>query len=237
LFSKPEVATFINRNFEPVWEGVRAVPMVRIDFGNGTVVTRTLHGNIASYVCAADGQVLDVLPGIYTPAAYVERLYQLRLLANYVDQQGPAKRAERLKAYHEGQRQALAKKQPPPVFFNRADMSKFVIEGGIKAVLLPGGKAPVRGRRLAAAEAEVPKFGSKQELADWQLLVKDTELNETERRQQIHKMLSPGAAVQPAAITKRLYKDVLHADLDDPYLGLGKALFANYVFAKEDKGP
>jgi hypothetical protein len=238
LFSKPEVANFINRNFEPVWESVRAVPMVRIDFGNGTVVTRTLHGNIASYVCAADGQLLDVLPGIYTPAAYVERLYQLRLLANYVDQQGSAKRAERLKAYHEGQRQALAKKQPPPVFFNRADMSKLLIEGGIKAVLLPGGRAPVRGNRLlgAAAAADHHKFGSKQELADWQLLVKDTELNETERRLQIHKMLAAGTAVQPAAITKRLYKDVLHADLDDPYLGLGKVLFANYAFAKEDKG-
>jgi hypothetical protein len=236
LFSKPEVATFINRNFEPVWESVRAVPMVRIDFGNGTVVTRTLHGNIASYVCAADGQVLDVLPGIYAPAAYVERLYQLRLLANYVDQQGQAKRAERLKAYHEGQRQALAKKQPPPVFFNRADMSKMLIEGGIKAVLLPGGKTPVRGKPLPAAAAELPKFRSKQELADWQLLVKDTEQNETLRRMQIHKMLASSDSVKPAAITKRLYKEVLHADLDDPYLGLGPVLFANYAFAKEDRG-
>jgi hypothetical protein len=41
--------------------------------------------------------------------------------------------------------------------------------------------------------------------------------------------------VQPAAVMKRLYKDVLHADLDDPYLGLGPTLFANYAFAKEDK--
>jgi hypothetical protein len=116
-------------------------------------------------------------------------------------------------------------------------MSKLAIEGGIKAVLLPGGRAPVRGNRLlgAAAAGDHHKFGSKQELADWQLLVKDTELNETERRQQIHKMLAAGAAVQPAAITKRLYKDVLHADLDDPYLGLGKVLFANYAFAEEDK--
>jgi hypothetical protein len=30
---------------------------------------------------------------------------------------------------------------------------------------------------------------------------------------------------------------VLHADLDDPYLGLGKSLFANYPFAAEDKKP
>ena len=43
------------------------------------------------------------------------------------------------------------------------------------------------------------------------------------------------AQAQPAALTKWLYKEVLHADLDDPYLGLGPALFASYPFAKEDK--
>jgi hypothetical protein len=31
-----------------------------------------------------------------------------------------------------------------------------------------------------------------------------------------------------------MYKEVLNADLDDPYLGLGRVLFANYPFAKED---
>jgi hypothetical protein len=30
------------------------------------------------------------------------------------------------------------------------------------------------------------------------------------------------------------YQDALKADLDDPYLGLGKTLFANYPVAEED---
>jgi hypothetical protein len=237
LFSKPELANYVNGNFEPVWESVRPVPMVKIDFGNGTVLTRTLHGNIASYVCAADGQVLDIIPGIYAPAAYLERLSQLRLLANYVDQQGKTKRAERLKAYHEGQQQALAKKRVPPVLFNMADRSKAVIEGGIKAVLVPCGRAPVRAARsqVAVASTDQPKLATKEDLADWKLLVKDTQQNETERRRQIHEMLAAAGAVKPTAVTKKLYKEVLHADLDDPYLGLGPVLFANYAFAKEDK--
>ena len=37
-----------------------ALPVVTIDFGNGTVVTRTLHGNIATYVCATDGSELEL---------------------------------------------------------------------------------------------------------------------------------------------------------------------------------
>jgi hypothetical protein len=231
------VANFINANFEPVWESVRPVPLVRIDFGNGKVLTRTLHGNIASYVCAADGQLLDILPGIYTPVTYTQRLLQLRLLANYVDQQGASKRAERLKAYHEGQRQALAKKQVPPIFVNLADRSKAVIEGGIKAVLLPGRKVPVgvERPRTAAVSARLPRLATPEDLADWKLLTKDTEQNESERRRQIHELLTAAGAVKPAAVTKRLYKEVLHADLDDPYLGLGPVLFANYAFAREDK--
>jgi hypothetical protein len=236
LFSKADVADFINRNFEPVWESVRPVPMVRIDFGNGKVITRTLHGNIASYVCAADGQVLDILPGIYTPAAYVERLYQLRLLANFVDQQGKPKRGERLAAYHQGQAESLKKKERPDTFMNIADMMKARIEGGIKAVVVKGGKMPMfGGKRPVVAKASQPTLTSREELADWNLLVKDTELNESSRRRQIHEMLGAAGVVQPAAVCKRLYKDVLHADLDDPYLGLGPTLFAGYAFAMEDR--
>ena len=73
LFSRKEIADFINQTFEPVWESVRAVPIVRVDFGNGRVITRTLHGNIATYVCDSGGRVLDVLPGIYEPGSYVDR--------------------------------------------------------------------------------------------------------------------------------------------------------------------
>jgi hypothetical protein len=56
LFSRDDVSDYINRNFEPAWESVRPVPIVRIDFGNGRTATRTLHGNVASYVCSADAR-------------------------------------------------------------------------------------------------------------------------------------------------------------------------------------
>ena len=42
------------------------------------------------------------------------------------------------------------------------------------------------------------------------------------------------ALVKPEKMTRPIYKEVLHADLDDPYLGLGEVLFAKYLFAKED---
>jgi hypothetical protein len=233
------VAHFVNLNFEPVWESVRPVPLVRIDFGNGNVLTRTLHGNIATYVCSADGQVLDILPGIYEPTAYQKGLDQFRLLANYVDQEGPGRRLARLRDYHRGQAEALKNSETPPEFFNIADRMKDRIEGGIKAVLGPGG-GPARGKAGGAVRAGVqddPRLDSAEDVAGWKVLAEDTRQNETGRRRQIHEWLAAAGPVKPAAVTRRLYKEVLHADLDDPYLGLGPVLFGGYAFAKEDRRP
>jgi hypothetical protein len=47
-------------------------------------------------------------------------------------------------------------------------------------------------------------------------------------------MLAKSGLVKPEKVMKPIYKDVLHADLDDPYLGLGESLFASYPFGKED---
>lgn len=236
MFSRSEVAEFIKQNFEAAWEMVRPVPLVRIDFGNGTVLTRTLNGNIATYVCTTDGQVLDVLPGIYEPAVYRDRLDQFRLLANYVDQQGTDKRAARLKEYHQGQAEALRNDQLPARLINKAFLSKRAIEGGILAMLVPSNsvvKLPSSSDPVQVVENN--RFDLTEDLANWKALADDTVINETVRRAQIHEQLVSTGLVQPERIKKWLYKVVLHADLDDPYLGLGKVLFASYPF-REGKG-
>jgi hypothetical protein len=227
LFSRDDVARFINRWFEPAWEEVRSVPIVRIDFGNGTVLTRTLHGNIATHVCGADGQTLDVLPGIYEPVTYLDRLDQFRLLASFVHEQGPDKRAERLREYHRGQAEALKKGEAQPRLVNLAGMSKRAIESGVKAVLVRGTARP------AAPGGGAPKMEAAEDVASWRVLAEDTRANETVHRRQIHERLATTGPVLPGALTKWLYKEVLHADLDDPYLGLGGVLFARYPFKDE----
>ena len=237
MFSNDDVANFINKNFESVWESVRPVPIVRIDFGDGTVLTRTLHGNIATYVCTADGRVLDILPGIYEPQTYLHSLNQFRLLHNYVvraKDQG----ATRLKEYHEGQVRALKENQPPPQFVNHAGLSKRMIEGGILAVLVSGKEAQQWNATSAKTQktSDQPKLPSNNDIANWKILAEDTRINETTRRLQIHEMLAAAGQIQPKNVTKKLYKEVLQADLDDPYLGLGQTLFAGYPFAKEEHG-
>ncbi len=232
LFSNEQVAGFIGACFEPVWQSVRPVPIVRIDFGDGHVLTRTLHGNIATYVCTADGQVLDVLPGIYTRSAYVAQLDQLRLLARYVDQEGKERRAARLREYHQAHADALARNQLPPRLARQAPMTKAAIERSIKVVLMPARNRPV-AQPVGAGNVK-PGLEDPEDVATWRVLAEDTRVNERARRLQIHGMLAAAGTVRPADICQRLYKEVLHADLDDPYLGLGPTLFASYPFRAED---
>ena len=171
LFSNEQVARFINQNFEPAWEMVRPVPVVRIDFGNGNVVTRTLHGNIASYVCAPDGQAVDIVPGIYTPPAYQAALEPIRRLGVEVTRLERGERQNRLRDYH--QRQATQLRNQPALAaarneeLPRADLGKRAVE-----------------RRL------------EQTLARWQALANDARINERNRRLQIHERLA-GIQVVP----------------------------------------
>jgi hypothetical protein len=239
LFSSTEIAQFINNAFEPAWESVRPVPIVTIDFGNGTKVTRTLHGNIATYVCDAEGRVLDVMAGIYGPSAFQERLNQFRLLAQYVSFRFGGDRLPPetvLKNYHDRQVAALQAGKPPEVLAPniRGEMMKGKIENPLK--LIAAGQAP--GPQLRGLKQWVtpsPKGTAAEEITRWKELAEDTRLNETVRRRMIDEKLSEVGSVPPDQIVKWLYKDVLHADLDDPYLGLGETLFKNYPFAGEER--
>ena len=112
LFSNDQIAAFVNVNFEPAWVSLRSVPIVRIDFGNGKVLTRTLHGNIATSVCTSDGAVLDVLPGVYEPKTYASQLQQFVLLHRWFGQDRK-NNLSKLRQYHAAQAKALAKGAGP----------------------------------------------------------------------------------------------------------------------------
>lgn len=226
LFSSDPLAAYINTKFEPVWESVRPVPVVTIDFGNGERITRTLHGNIATSVCDPSGRVLDVLPGLYSPDEYRRQLEQFALLHQYLAFNfGAPPFAERFAKYHRTQAELLAKAQPPAKLeFNwLAGVSKARVENPVKLVI---GAKP---EAIPTPKAErTPVVG-------WEELATDTRVNETARRRQIHEKLSVAGAVKPDDLVKWLYREVLHADLDDPTLGIGKLLDDTNPFADEDR--
>jgi hypothetical protein len=50
------------------------VPKVTIDFGDGRKLERTVTGNSAHYILTPDGEVVDCLPGLYGPQAFLNKL-------------------------------------------------------------------------------------------------------------------------------------------------------------------
>ncbi len=261
LFSNDAIARMLQESFEPVWESVRPVPVLTLDFGNGRVLTRTLHGNIASYVCTAEGTVLDVLPGIYDAASFSRQIDQLRLLHTYWKSKDPAAGDTALRDYHLTQAAALAKNMTPGHFVAGRDVSKVRIERPAKDLMVrfvpprPGaaraptptvartavkpdrrdvgkGVSELPAKKFVAGSADdggAARPGHDADVARWTELLQDTQINEQERRLQIHQRLA-GATATPRALTKWLYAEVLHADLDDPYLGLGPILTGDYPF-------
>lgn len=244
LFSNVNVSAVINNGFEPVWISVRDVPIVRIDFGNGKVITRTLHGNVATSVCTAEGEILDVMPGVYEPQTYQRRLGEFYMLHRWLKQPGE-NRLKKMKRYHNTQTVALTTgKQPHKVQYERPkpkagkaakprlDVSKVArIEGPLKLVLKP---APNTDTSTTKAVA-IPGLDSEKHRALWESLAEDTRANETIRRLKVHRYLAEQGTPQAKQIVKWLYREVLDADLDDPYFGLGDLLFATYPFAEEDR--
>lgn len=209
LFSNSQLASFISDSFEPCWQSVRDVPVITVDFGDGKIIKRTLHGNIATYVCLPNGTVVDILPGIYSAAEYQRRLGELLVVANRQPD------AVALVGYH---REKAAPAPKPSAFYGRPDMRKSIIESPVEKLLTTDASmAPtVRGERTL-------------------VLAEDVVLNENIRRKQIHEKLAQWPGVRPSDVCKWLYKEVLHADLDDPYLGLGQSLFATYPFRSGER--
>jgi hypothetical protein len=230
LFSSDAVAATINNLFEPVWISVRDVPLVTIDFGNGSKIVRTLNGNVATYALKADGTVLDILPGIYQPDAYVEQLNQFVLLHRYANSFTPGKDSETLlKEYHAKQAELLGEgKEPGKIVYNlAAAVSKARVENPLKFVIGEAAKA-AKGKYVTASPQAVPvpnapESPESKTLRGWKELTEDTVLNETVHRKAIHEKLAS------------MNKATLHADLDDPTLGLGEILSKNYPFAEEDR--
>jgi hypothetical protein len=77
LYSNAEVSKLLREKFVLYWESERPAPRVTIDFGDGRKLERTLTGNSVHYVLDSDGRVIDALPGLYGPAAFMRSLNEM----------------------------------------------------------------------------------------------------------------------------------------------------------------
>jgi len=100
LYANTEVSAYLREHFVLYWSSERTVPVVTIDFGDGKKLVRTTTGNSAHYVLDDNGNVLDVLPGLYAPSVFRAELAKSVALADRVRGKPEAERVRETLAYH-----------------------------------------------------------------------------------------------------------------------------------------
>ncbi|HTL16587.1 MAG TPA: hypothetical protein VL793_05085, partial [Patescibacteria group bacterium] len=109
LYANAEVSRYLRDHFILHWQSVRPVPRITIDFGDGRKIERTITGNSAHYILDSNGQVVDVLPGLYGPKAFLQQLNDDEQLALACAGLSAEQRQERLAAYHAQKSEATAR--------------------------------------------------------------------------------------------------------------------------------
>ncbi|HKS26427.1 MAG TPA: hypothetical protein VJS44_01345 [Pyrinomonadaceae bacterium] len=101
LYSNPEISRYLSEHFILHWKSVRPAPRVTIDYGDGRRVERTITGNSIHYILDSEGRIVDALPGLYGPAAFLRQLQQAEAVARQVEGQALPARMEILRRYHD----------------------------------------------------------------------------------------------------------------------------------------
>ncbi len=111
LYANTEVSTYLRDNFVLIWDTVRPVPLITIDFGDGRTLERTITGNSAHLVLDKHGRPVDALPGLYGPTTFLRVLEEARVLAvECGDAATDGERREKLTAWHGKRADELATK-------------------------------------------------------------------------------------------------------------------------------
>jgi hypothetical protein len=112
LYANEEVSRVLRDRFVLHWQSVRPVPKVTIDFGDGRKLERTLTGNSIHYILDSDGRVIDALPGLYGPKAFLAGLQEAENAIAAAKSLNETERVAFLHDYHDRQaRQILARWQ------------------------------------------------------------------------------------------------------------------------------
>ena len=81
LYPNAEVSKYLRENYILHWQSVRPAPRITIDFGDGRKIERTITGNSIHYILTEDGTIIDALPGLYSPRAFLKYLIDGRKIS------------------------------------------------------------------------------------------------------------------------------------------------------------
>ncbi|HXU29362.1 MAG TPA: hypothetical protein VN851_02195 [Thermoanaerobaculia bacterium] len=94
LYADPAISRLLRERFILHWQSVRPVPRITIDMGDGRSLAGTITGNSIHYVLDSRGRLLDALPGLIGPAAFLRDLTELEPVTRAAERLGDAALAQ-----------------------------------------------------------------------------------------------------------------------------------------------
>ena len=214
LYADPAVSSFLRESFVLHWSSERPVPRITIDFGDGRRIETTAPGHSAHYVLDAGGRVLDVLPGLYSPEAFLRELEAALPLARWSPRILESERLDVVKAYHVERLEAAARLWSGPRRLDEVRLSP-----ASRALLARLGPVDwARAPRPLAGKALERAF------RDLEVLVAaDTERNERDLRAAVHRWYATFALLPEfESLNDLVYRELFATPRDDPWVGFAR---------------
>ena len=101
LYSNAEVSPMLRDRFVLHWQTERPAPVITIDFGDGRKLERTITGNSIHYLLDSSGQLLEALPGLYGPKAFLRELADAEDLFKSLNGKSDQERMLQLAGYYQ----------------------------------------------------------------------------------------------------------------------------------------
>jgi hypothetical protein len=219
LYANAAISNELRDNWILHWESVRPAPKITIDFGDGRKLERTITGNSLHYVLSANGELVDVLPGLWGPKDFLREIEDARkrsttgdfLEGNRADRQGLA--AARSAVAHipfeeKSANGELRREIVRPHETDHSGARSSVLDASSLQLM----RVKMRGADVNAFVRTVRNFE--------QSLAADTAVNLSLRRTIRGWLSRPGGPVDLAALTNRIYDDLFLTPRTDPWLGL-----------------
>lgn len=249
LLSDEKVRKFLKEDVIPVWESVRPAPKITIDFGNGQVLERTLKGNTILWLCDSNGSAVDAFPGIYVPSDFLNEVRASLATAKSGDAEGysawhKSRLGERLQV--EG-RSTMAKAYVETPLLDAIgalwhgddgphtartigridmDLSKLPLDKVYESLstrILDASDRPASPDKVRRDMAQsVARGKSTGEQLEKAIVKADSRQSLALFRPAVHLLLAlQKTPATPAKLRDRVFREILHLDPSDPYLGLG----------------
>ncbi len=152
LYANESVSSVLRDRFVLYWQSERPVPKVTVDFGDGRRLEGTITGNSIHYVLDRQGRLVDALPGLYGPQAFLTALgraeAEAKRLADLPDPQFGERRAQ----YHRDRLESLQTSLTRDLRELGVERPDLLAASTLRAARWGGGKpiySAVRASRLA----------------------------------------------------------------------------------------